>query len=66
VAGAHGYEVQVCAPNGNWVLAGSFPSTRDLVVSGLVSGTNYQIRVRAVAGAGNYGEWSDVATHVCT
>lgn len=66
ILNARGYEVQVAIGTGPWVLAAAFPSTRNMILENLLSGTDYKIRVRAVGGSLGYSEWSDSVNHVCT
>jgi len=48
------------------VRAGTFPSTRDIVLEDLTPGTLYAVQVRAVFGSKRYSELSDPVSHRCT
>ncbi len=58
-----GYERERRVAGGNWMSRPSFqdPNTRIYIEAGLVNGTEYQFRVRAVAGTVK-GKWSATAT----
>ena len=65
--GARSYDVEWTfdANVGPWTDAGSFPSTRGIVLSGLTRGKDVWVHVRALGTAGN-GPWSDPATLMVT
>ncbi|HEX4349171.1 MAG TPA: fibronectin type III domain-containing protein, partial [Verrucomicrobiae bacterium] len=54
------------AMNGPWTEAGIFTQARRIVLPGLVSGTIYFVRVRAVGGSTGYSDWSGVASLMAT
>jgi hypothetical protein len=64
---ARSYQVQYATdPNaGPWTDAGTFPSTRGIVLNGLQRGKDYWGRIRAV-GPNGAGAWSDPATIMVT
>ncbi len=66
VAGAKAYHVQYCAGTGPWVDAGIWPNTKDIVITGLLPGTVYGVRVRGVGGSTQYGPWSATVSLMCT
>lgn len=61
------YDVEwALEPNtGTWSDAGSFPSMRGILLSGLTRGKDIWVHVRALGTAGN-GLWSDPATLTVT
>ena len=66
VAGAKAYHVQYCAGTGAWVDAGIWPNTKGIVITGLIAGTVYGVRVRGVGGSTQYGPWSATMSLMCT
>jgi hypothetical protein len=64
---AKSYEVQFTQdPNaGSWTDAGTFGSTRGIILTGLTRGKDYWARIRAV-GPDGPGAWSDPATIMVT
>ena len=48
------------------VYAGRFSSTRDNVLTGLVSGTIYAVQVRAQGGNSQFSDWCLPITIMCT
>jgi hypothetical protein len=66
VAGAKAYHVQYCTATGAWVDAGIWPNTKDIVITGLLPGTVYSVRVRGVGGSTQYGPWSATISLMCT
>lgn len=66
VKGAGGYEYQVTVGSGKPVYAGRFSSTRDNVLTGLVSGTIYAVQVRAQGGNSQFSDWCLPITIMCT
>lgn len=67
VTRAKSYEVQFTQdPNaGPWTHAGTFPSTRKIILRGLMRGKDYWLRIRAI-GPNGPGAWSDRATIMVT
>ena len=63
---AKAYHVQYCAGTGAWVDAGIWPNTKGIVITGLIPGTVYGVRVRGVGGATQYGPWSATVSLMCT
>jgi hypothetical protein len=66
VAGAKSYHVQYCTGTGAWVDAGVWPNTKNVVITGLVPGTVYSVRVRGIGGSYQYGPWSATMSLMCT
>jgi len=66
VKGADGYEYQVTVGSGKPAYAGRFSSTRDNVLTGLVSGTTYAVQVRSQGGNSQFSDWSLPITIMCT
>jgi len=66
VAGAKAYLVQNCTGTGAWVNAGIWPTTKGIVITGLLPGTLYGVRVGGVGGATQYGPWSATVSLMCT
>jgi len=64
--GYNSLEFRVTVGSGAPVLAGSFPSTRGIVLEGLTPGTLYAVQCRAVFSGKRYSEWSDPVSHMCT
>ena len=64
---AKSYEVQYTqdANAGPWIDAGTFGSTRRIILSGLTRGKDYWLRIRAIGPHGP-GAWSDRATIMVT
>ena len=64
---AKSYEVQYTqdANAGPWTAAGTFGSTRRIILSGLTRGRDYWLRIRAIGPHGP-GAWSDRATIMVT
>jgi len=56
---AYGYEVRFKSPVGEWLSAGTFTSTRGVVINGLTAGIVYTVQVRAIGGSTGYSDWSD-------
>ena len=53
VANSKAYQAQFCIGTAAWQEAGIFPSTKGIIITGLVAGTTYTVRVRAVAAPRN-------------
>jgi len=66
IANAHSYEAQVQTGTGPWLTVVTSSQARGLLIEGLIPGTTYNVRVRAVGANRSYGEWSDAVTHICT
>jgi hypothetical protein len=58
VPNARGYQVQLKVGDGDWQDGGVHPQARRLVLTGLVPGTMYQIRARALGGSTGNSDWS--------
>ena len=65
VANANSFEVQYRIGTGAWTGAGTYTNSRSIVVTGLVPGTMYEFRVRAIGGSTGYSDWSDSVSHMC-
>jgi Fibronectin type III domain len=55
---AKAYQVQFSTGTGAWQEAGIFPSTKNVLITGLTPGIIYNVRVRAIGGSTQYSEWS--------
>ncbi|HZL79004.1 MAG TPA: hypothetical protein VFC17_09130 [Candidatus Limnocylindrales bacterium] len=66
VAGAKAYQVQYCTGTGAWVDTGIWPTTKGIVITGLLPGTVDGVRVRGVGGSTQYGPWSATVSLMCT
>jgi len=66
VKGASGFEYQVTVGTGKPAYAGRFSSTRDNVLTGLISGTTYAVQVRAQGGNNQVSDWSLPITIMCS
>jgi hypothetical protein len=64
--GAKAYQVQYCTATGAWLDAGIWPNTKEIVITGLLPGTVYGVRVRGVGGSTQYGPWSATVSLMCT
>jgi hypothetical protein len=58
VTNAFGYEVQVCTGTGAWTTAKYSAQARTIPLTGLTTGTVYQVRVRALGGSTGQSDWS--------
>ena len=58
VPNARSYQVQLKVGDGDWQDGGIHPQARRLIITGLVPGTVYQIRIRALGGSTRYSAWS--------
>ena len=65
VANAYCYEVQT-KNGGAWTPAGVFTAARKIILTGLVSGTVYNVQARAIGGLTGYSDWSDPSAHIVT
>ncbi len=61
----HSINVQFRAANGTWQDGVSFPSSRLIIVPGLIPGMMYDFRVEFVGGSNNRSDWSDPVSHMC-
>jgi hypothetical protein len=66
VKNARAYEIWLRVGEGQWWLAQTFANTRGVVLTGLVSGTLYQIRARAVGGRTGYSAFTLPTQRMCT
>ena len=64
VVNAHAYEAQIKNGTGGWVAAGTFTSSRRMVLTGLTPGQTYTVQIRAVGGSTGYSDWSDPVSHM--
>lgn len=67
---ARAYEVYaaVMGPDGTpleWRFHGTSTASRRIIAIGLVPGTMYLVRIRAVGGTTGYSDWSDAMTQMC-
>jgi len=58
VPNARLYQVQLKVGDGDWQDGGIHSQARKLILTGLVPGTVYQIRIRALGGSTKYSAWS--------
>ena len=58
VPNARLYQVQLKVGDGDWQDGGIHSQARKLIITGLVPGTVYQFRVRALGGSTRYSAWS--------
>jgi hypothetical protein len=58
VANAVGYEVQICTGTGAWATAKFSTQARTITLTGLTTGTVYQVRARALGGSTGQSDWS--------
>jgi hypothetical protein len=58
VANAFGYEVQICTGTGAWTTVKYWSQARTIPLTGLTTGTVYQVRVRALGGSTGQSDWS--------
>ena len=58
VANAMGYEVQICTGTGAWTTVKYSPQARTITLTGLTTGTVYQVRACALGGSTGQSGWS--------
>ena len=58
VANALGYEVQTCIGTADWKTVMFSPQARTITLTGLTTGTVYQVRARALGGSTGQSDWS--------
>ncbi len=58
VTNAKAYQVQYSIGAGSWLEAGIFPNNKNIVLTNLMPGTVYNVRIRAIGGSTRYSEWS--------
>jgi hypothetical protein len=58
VANALNYEVQICIGTADWKTVMFSPQARTITLTGLTTGTVYQVRVRALGGSTGQSDWS--------
>jgi len=58
IANAFGYEVQICTGTGAWLTVLYWAQARSIPLTGLTTGTVYQVRVRALGGSTGHSDWS--------
>jgi hypothetical protein len=58
VANSYGYEVQICTGAGAWTTVKYSQQARTITLTGLTTGTVYQVRVRALGGSTGQSDWS--------
>lgn len=66
VENARAYEVRYKLGNGEWVSAGVFGYSRNIVIPNLTRGEEYTVQGRAVGGKSGYGAWSDSVARIIT
>jgi hypothetical protein len=66
IANAYCYEVQISIGTGAWQAAGSYTAARKLILTGLVTGTIYNVRARAIGGSTGYSDWSAPVPNIVT
>jgi hypothetical protein len=70
IAHAKCYEVRAAAVGaenmpGPWQTVGLFTDSRSMTIDGLVPGTTYMFRVRAIGGSNGYSDWSNTVSRMC-
>jgi hypothetical protein len=58
VTNAYGYEVQICTGTGAWTTVKYWSQARTIPLTGLTTGTVYNVRVRALGGSTGQSDWS--------
>jgi hypothetical protein len=58
IANSYGYEVQICTGTGAWTTVKYWAQARTIPLTGLTTGTVYQVRVRALGGSTGQSDWS--------
>ena len=58
VANSYGYEVQICTGTDAWTTVKYSAQARTITLTGLTTGTVYQVRVRALGGSTGQSDWS--------
>jgi hypothetical protein len=58
IANAFGYEVQICTGTGAWTTVKYWAQARTIPLTGLTTGTVYQVRARALGGSTGQSDWS--------
>ena len=58
VANAYGYEVQICTTGTDWKSVKYSAQARTIPLTGLTTGTVYQVRARALGGSTGQSDWS--------
>jgi len=66
VTNAKAYQMQSSTGAGPWLEAGIFPNTRGIVLTALIPGTIYNVRIRAVGGSTQYSVWSATVSMMAT
>ena len=58
IANAVGCEVQLCTGTWAWTTAMFSPQARTITLTGLTTGTVYQLQARALCGSTGQSDWS--------
>ena len=58
VTNAVGYEGQICTGTGAWTTVQFSTQARTVTLTGLTTGTVYQVRARALGGSTGQSDWS--------
>ena len=58
ITNAGGYEAQICTGTGAWTTVKFSTQARTITLTGLTTGTVYQVRVRALGGSTGQSDWS--------
>ena len=58
IANAVGYEVQICIGTGVWTTVMFSTQARTITLTGLTTGTVYQVQARALGGSTGQSDWS--------
>ncbi len=66
VTNAKAYQMQSSTGAGPWLEAGIYPNTRGIVLTSLIPGTTYNVRIRAVGGSTQYSVWSATVSMMAT
>jgi hypothetical protein len=64
VRNARLFEAQSKTGTGDWVSAGMFQNSREIIVTGLTPGTMYTFQLRAMGGSTGASDWSNPVSHM--
>jgi hypothetical protein len=66
VINAKAYQIQFSTGAGAWQDAGIYPSTKGIILPGLIPGNTYNVRIRAIGGSTQYSPWSATMSMMAT